>query len=309
MVFGDVVPNEQHPENQTIIYGEELWIYPIDIKGVERKWRYARQSIDGVKDLLRVKKVKTRNEIELGKDYGTVRTVWQDSRYDSNEYGTKLVHTLVPDASFDFPKSVFNTYDCIAPILYNRKNAVVLDFFAGSGTTGHAVSIINKEDHGERTVILCTNNDNGISREVCYPRMRAVVDGNQAYLAITKISANLKYFLTSFVPSEPSDENKEMLTYKSVELLCLREGTFEFVTETDAWKVYENSHHYTAILFDQLSIPSFKEEIRKLKKPVSVYVFSLADDNFAYEFEDMKEKVKVCSIPEAILRVYRRIYK
>jgi hypothetical protein len=52
-----------------------------------------------------------------------------------------------------------------------------------------------------------------------------------------------------------------------------------------------------------------KEELEKLKKPISVYIFSLEDDNFANEFADMKEKVKVRSIPEAILRVYRRIYK
>ena len=123
------------------------------------------------------------------------------------------------------------------------------------------------------------------------------------------LGGNLKYYRTSFVPSEPSDENKELLTRQSVEMLCLRENSFDFVTETDMWKLYENNEHYTAILFDQLSIPELKEELEKLKKPVSVYVFSLEDDNFANEFADMRDKVKVCSIPEAILRVYRRIYQ
>ena len=92
-------------------------------------------------------------------------------------------------------------------------------------------------------------------------------------------------------------------------MLCLKEGTFNFVTEMDVWKLYENREHYTAILFDQLSIHDLKDELKKLKKPVSVYIFSLEDDNFANEFADMKEKVKVCSIPEAILRIYRRIYQ
>lgn len=307
--FGDVVPNSQHPKKQTIQKADEFYIYPIDPKGIERKWRYARQSVESIQDLLRAKKTKKGYEIELGKDYGTVRTVWQDSRYDSNEYGTKLVHALVPNAHFDFPKSVYNTYDCIAPILYERKNAIVLDFFAGSGTTGHAVSILNKEDEGKRKFILCTNNDNGIAREVCYPRIKAVIKGNKDYADITKIRSNLKYYRTSFVPSEPSDENKELLTRQSVEMLCLREDTFEFVTETDVWKLYENNERYTAILFDQLSIPDLKEELKKLKKPVSVYIFSLEDDNFANEFADMRNKVKVCSVPEAILRVYRRIYQ
>jgi adenine-specific DNA-methyltransferase len=81
------------------------------------------------------------------------------------------------------------------------------------------------------------------------------------------------------------------------------------VTETDVWKIFKNNQRYTAILFNQLSIPDLKEELEKLDKPVSVYVFSLEDDNFANEFADMKNKVKICSIPEAILRVYRRIYQ
>ncbi|MBL8097950.1 MAG: site-specific DNA-methyltransferase [Anaerolineales bacterium] len=307
--FGDVVPSNKHPQKQTMKKGEEFYVYPIDPKGIERKWRYARQSVEDIKTLLRVKKTKNGYEIEIGKDFGTVRTVWQDSRYDSNENGTKLVHALVPSSHFDFPKSVYNTYDCISPILNKKRDAVVLDFFAGSGTTGHAVSILNKEDGGNRRFILCTNNDNGIAREVCYPRIKAVIKGHKEYPEITKVPSNLKYYRTSFVPAEPSDENKEILTRKSVEMLCLRENTFEFVTETDTWKIYKNKNQYTAILFDQLSIPDLREELAKLDKPISVYIFSLEDDNFASEFIDMKGKVKVCSIPEAILRVYRRIYK
>ena len=247
-------------------------------------------------------------EILIGKDFGTVKTVWQDSRYDANEYGTKLVHALVPTSNFDFPKSVYNTYDCIAPILYERKNAIVLDYFAGSGTTGHAVSIINKEDGGNRRFILCTNNENGIAQEVCHPRIRAVIEGHEAYPDITDIKANLKYFKTSFVPSEPTDKNKALLTKEAVSMLCLRENTFDVVSESDTIKIFENQDKYTGIIFDQLEIPKFKKEVAKYKKPISVYVFSLGDDDYAEEFADLK-KVKVCSIPEAILRVYRRIFK
>lgn len=305
--FGDVLPNHIHPK-KVVRKEDELYIYPIDRQGIERKWRYARQSVEEIKDLLRVKKTRNSYEIELGKDYGTVRTVWQDSRYDANEYGTKLVHALVPDTQFDFPKSVYNTYDCIAPILYERKNAIILDFFAGSGTTGHALSILNKEDGGKRVFILCTNNDNGIAQEVCYPRIKAVIQGHKNYPDITGIPSNLKYYRTAFVPAEPSDENKEKLTLHSVEMLCLREGTFDFVTESDMWKIFENCRRYTAILLDQLAIPDLKEELAKLDKPVSVYVFSLEDDTFSAEFADMPG-VTACAIPEAILRVYRRIYQ
>jgi len=141
--FGDVCSDDFHPKSANVLKGNEIWVYPIDKKGIERKWRYARQSVESVQHLLRVRKNNNGFEIEIGKDFGTVRTVWSDSRYDANEYGTKLVHKLVPSAHFDFPKSVYNTFDCIAPILYKRKNAIVLDYFAGSGTTGHALIMLN----------------------------------------------------------------------------------------------------------------------------------------------------------------------
>lgn len=153
--FGDVVDINNHPEKQTLHYSNEYLVYPIDPEKIERKWRYARQSVEEVKHLLRVKKSKRGFEIEIGKDFGTYRTVWQDSRYDANDYGTKLVKSLVPDCKFDFPKSLWNVYDCIYAIVANDKNAIILDFFAGSGTTAHAVLELNKEDGGNRRFIIC----------------------------------------------------------------------------------------------------------------------------------------------------------
>ena len=307
--FGDVVAQGVHPPKQTVSRNDKYYVYPIDKNGIERKWRYARQSVEEVKNFLRAKKTKSGYEIEIGKNFGIVKTVWQDSRYDANEYGTKIVHSLVPSANFDFPKSIYNTYDCIAPILSERKNAVVLDYFAGSGTTGHAAMILNKKDDGNRQIILCTNNENNICTDVCHPRIKRVIEGHDSYPDITNIPANLKYYRTAFVPAEPTDRNKELLTKEAVEMLCLRENAFEFVLENDSFKIYKNNQHYTGIIFDQLSIPKFKKAVSKFDLPTSVYVFSLSDDDFADEFADMKKAVKVCSIPEAILRVYRRIFK
>jgi adenine-specific DNA-methyltransferase len=307
--FGNVLPSNEHPKSQTEKHGEEFYIYPIDRKGIERKWRYARQSIEEVKHLLRARKTKNGYEIEIGKDFGIVRTVWQDSRYDANEYGTKLVHALVPNTHFDYPKSVWNTYDCIAPILYSRKNAIVLDFFAGSGTTAHALMILNKEDDGQRKFILCTNNENRIAEEVCYPRIKKVIEGHKDYPDITGITANLKYFRTDFVDAEPSDKNKIKLTHQATEMLCVKEGTFEKVIDNERFKIFKNSNHYTGIIWDQTAIPEFKETIKDVRGKFSVYVFSLGDETFDDEFKDVKQKVKLSPIPEAILRVYRRIFR
>lgn len=307
--FGKILDSKTHPATQTVKKNYEYFVYPIDRKGIERKWRYARQSVEKIQHLLRARKTRNGYEIEIGKNYGTVRTVWQDSKYDANEYGTKLVHALVPKTHFDFPKSVYNTYDCIAPILYGRKNAIILDFFAGSGTTGHAVLMLNKEDGGNRKFILCTNNESGIARDVCHPRIKKVIQGHKNYPDITGVKENLKYYKTDFVPAAETDRNKEKLTKRSVEMLCLRENTFSLVKQTETIKIFKNHDKCIGIVFDQLEIPKFKKLIKKLDKPVNVYVFSLGDDDFAEEFSDVKDKVKVCSIPQAILKVYRRIFK
>ena len=152
--FGDVLDDDEHPLDQTVQHGKKYLVYPIDQKGVERKWRYARQSVDGIKHLLRAKEVERGYEIELGKDFGMYRTVWEDKRYDANVHGTQLVKKLVPGCKFDFPKSLWNVYDCLRAVIENDKEAVILDFFGGSGTTAHAVLELNK-DGGNRKFIIC----------------------------------------------------------------------------------------------------------------------------------------------------------
>ena len=73
------------------------------------------------------------------------------------------------------------------------KTATILDFFAGSGTTGHAVMKLNAEDGGTRRFILCTNNENGICRDVTYERIRRVIDKED-------YAASLKYYKVDYVP-------------------------------------------------------------------------------------------------------------
>ena len=152
--FGDVLDDDKHPSGQTETHGARDFVYPIDQNMIERKWRYARQSVDEIKHLLRARETKTGYEIELGKDFGMYRTVWEDKRYDANIYGTQLVKSLVPDCDFDFPKSLWNVYDCLRSVIEDDKEAIVLDFFGGSGTTAHAVLELNK-DGGSRKFIIC----------------------------------------------------------------------------------------------------------------------------------------------------------
>ncbi|HES59719.1 MAG TPA: hypothetical protein ENO18_04735, partial [Caldithrix sp.] len=180
--------------------------------------------------------------------------------------------------------------------------STVLDFFAGSGTTGQAVLELNKIENGKRKFILCTNNENNICNNVTFPRIKVFFEKEF-------LNENIQYYHTDFVPAETTDINKEKLTQQSVEMLCLRESTFDFVLEDGPIKIFRDKEKYTAILFEQSAIPKLKEIIKNYDKPVHIYIFSLGDDTFADEFADMKEKVTVKSIPAAILRVYQRIFK
>jgi len=188
---------------------------------------------------------------------------------------------------------------------------LVLDFFAGSGTTAQAVLDLNSQDNGNRRFILCTDNENNICSDVCYPRIQNLIKGYRNSKDEDKegLGGNLKYYTTPFVPAAPTDKNKELLTKQSIEMLTLKEGTFEKVTENPSYVIYRNSDKYTGIIFDQLSFADFKKTVATVNKPISLYIFSLADEDFSDDFADMKDIVKICSIPEAILRVYRRIFK
>ena len=151
--FGDVAPDDYHPD-QTETAGSKFYVYPIDRNGVERKWRYARQSVETIRHMLRAKKTKTGYDIELGKTFGLQKSIWRDTRYDSNGYGTAILKDLVPDSPFDFPKSLWAVYDVVESVLRNSSSEIVLDFFGGSGTTGHAVMELNARQGTHHRYIL-----------------------------------------------------------------------------------------------------------------------------------------------------------
>jgi adenine-specific DNA-methyltransferase len=291
-------------------------LLPINGKGEHRTWRWGKDTFIEKKETeLFVKKVKNQFRIykkrRLIDSQGTKpKTVWADSKYDASSNGIMLLQKMFSASNtFSYPKSIHAVEDILG--ITSNKNSLLLDFFAGSGTTGHAVLNLNKKDNGNRKFILCTNNENGISEEVCYPRIKKVIKGyvNSKKEKIEGLCGNLKYFKTDFVPATSTDKNKTKLTQKATEMLCVKEDTFEKVKSNKHYKIFRNKNRYTGIVYDHFMIDDFKKEIAKMDGKFRVYIFSLGDDTFDEEFADMKSKVKLSAIPEAILRVYRRIFK
>lgn len=116
---------------------------------------------------------------------------------DTNETAKKELQLLVPNNSMDYPKPKSLIKYLLKFNEDKRTNKIILDFFAGSGTTGHAVLELNKEDGRDRKFILCTNNENNICEEVTYQRLKNIQD---------QLPHNLKYFKTELISKYVDDE-------------------------------------------------------------------------------------------------------
>ena len=153
--IGDVPDNSFHPSSANVVMDDgSIEVWPMTDDGDEKKWRYARQSVDAIYSKLEPKMGRKSIQIIFNKDEGTMRSVWANARYDSSEYGTKLLDKLFGGAPFTFPKSLYAVLDCIKAATKEDKNAIIMDFFSGSATTAHAVMQLNAEDGGCRKSIM-----------------------------------------------------------------------------------------------------------------------------------------------------------
>jgi adenine-specific DNA-methyltransferase len=160
--FGDVCEDDFHPISANVVNGDILEIYPIDAEGVERKWLFGRDTVSDIQSELSVKKNRNTGlyEIIRTKTEINYKTVWTDSMYSAKEHGTNLLSKMFKSTVFSFPKSLYAVKDCIGIAIRNTQNSIVLDFFAGSGTTGHAVIEHNRDnENANHKYVLCEMGD------------------------------------------------------------------------------------------------------------------------------------------------------
>jgi adenine-specific DNA-methyltransferase len=191
-----------------------------------------------------------------------------------------------------------------------KENATVLDFFAGSGTTGHAVLDLNQNEGFNLKFILSTYNEENsktkIMDEVCYPRIKNVFSGKSN---LDKVGDDLRFFETDFVDKDKvSDDTRSELVQRATEMICVKEDTFSKKYDNKKFKIYENDNKVTGILYDLDAIEEFKSKLNALDKNCSVYVFSLTNETFASDFSDLIVMHKLTPIPESILEVYRKLF-
>ena len=228
--------------------------------------------------------------------------------------GTRELREIMNKEAFKFPKPSKLIQNLLEQS--ENKNSIILDFFAGSGTTGHAVLELNKNDSGNRQFILCTNNENGICTDVCYPRIEKIINGydivdknkRRKPKKIKGLGGNLKYYQTDFVDDEPTDKNKKLLVDRSTQMLCLKENCFSQIKKSKNYAVFKNHKIHLAIIYDDSGITPVKKLIKKLRRKFNIYVFSSDSSAREEEFEEVNDYVDLKPIPHEILNVYRRIF-
>ncbi|CAG8554963.1 2665_t:CDS:2 [Ambispora gerdemannii] len=164
--------------------------------------------------------VYVKSYLETRKDKGVKPRNFLIDKNFLNRRGTDYLKTLGLDFPYSKPKELIIH---LLEKVHLAKDAIVLDFFAGSGTTGEAVLELNREEKSQRKFILCTNNEGQIAEEVCYPRLRKVIKGyvkkNKADEMIKGLEGNLQYFQTDLISVENllniSDEKRHELTEKA----------------------------------------------------------------------------------------------
>jgi len=168
-------------------------------------------------------------------------------------------------------------------------NPVILDFFAGSGTTLHATMELNK-DGGHRKCILVTNNENNICEEVTYERNRRVIQGytNVKGEEVPGLANNnLRYYRTGFVGRSRSMQNMRKLVNLATDMLCIKEDLYteqttfgEQKTHKGVFRYFDDGNKKMLIIYREEAIDGLVDIIYDMDvaQPIKVYVFSPSED-------------------------------
>ena len=192
----------------------------------------------------------------------------------------------------------------------SKPNSIILDFFAGSGTTGHAVLNLNIETNSRRQFILITNNENNIHDEVTYPRLSKVIKGYQDSSGrdVKGISANLNCFKVWFLAkSQNSDEMKIRLTENISDILRLKEATYTPIeTENLDNKIFGDKNKVLAIYnsFDPSNLDELRLTLDKFgAKRNKLYVFTFDKEGLNAEYFSEWKHTDVEPIPQGLINI------
>ena len=262
------------------------------------------------------------------------KTIWIHGSYNAAEHGSTLLRSFIPKRRFPYPKSLYAVEDALRFYVGNKPNAVILDFFAGSGTTTHAVLRLNRQDGGRRTCILVTNNEvsaeeqvalqsqglrpgdqgweaRGICEYFTKPRIEAAVTGRTPNGSL--VSGDYR-FADEFPMADGFLENAEFFTmtyeaprpvahHRSFEavapLLWLRAGSTGRRIET-AKDDFDVADTY-AVLFDLDASRGFLSAVGKAPKVSTAFVVTDDEAGFQTVCQELPQRVDAVRLYESYL--------
>ena len=302
-------------------------ILPVGPGGYESRWRWGKEKFRRENHLLTLAKTR-KGTYDLQSRYAEGSTAVEPFNallVDFGAPGGTQLNDILPGNGFKNPKHTVFVAHLLSMI--EGDDLVVLDFFAGSGTTAHAVMQLNAEDGGTRQCILVTNDegefqdeqgnllDGGICTHVTYPRLTKVIEGYTTPKGkqVAGLAENLVFFDTEFVEDRALERSRRELTARSAEMLCLRELTFIEEESTDKrWRCFTDGHgKRLVVVTDAFAANDLRPLLKADKRETLVYVFRFGDDEDpAREYVGKGlEHITAKPVPDSLLALHRRIQR
>lgn len=328
--------------------GDVVSVYPVDSEDHERVWRYSRETMQRYIDageivvgrFNRAARTWTLNHRKLKKDVLRHKTVWWYKSHDAGVHGTNVVNRLLGARNrFPFPKSIYAVRDTLATVVRDRPDAVILDFFAGSGTTLHGTCLLNVEDSGRRRCILVTNNEvddkeaaqlhrsglfrgdpdydaHGIFEQVTWPRCAAAITGQRrdgtevpgSYIGGRPFAAgfdeNVEFFRMGYL--DPDDVDLGTQFEAILPALWLSAGG------VGSREPVKRDVHYTmpadctyAVLFRESRFRQFREALAKRPDVTHVWLVTDSDEAFSEMVAMLPAHLRISMLYRDYLRNFR----
>ena len=343
--IGDVPDDDFHPVQRMNSQDALVEIWPLDDDGTEKCWYYGR---DGLMKLLqlengKIQVLRHKNEIRLAfasdnEGKTTYKTVWSDSKFDASYHGSTLVKNILGQ-EFPFPKSLYAVEECLIAVCRHRPNAIILDFFAGSGTTLHATALLNSYDSGSRQCILVTNNEvaenqikalneqdiypgnmgfekYGICESITWPRCKYAIIGKRddgtelsgKYLDGREMNEgfeeNLEYFRLNFLdPDEVAYGERFEAILPIIWLMSGAQGERDSAKVTKRWYIPTDSPF--AVLVDETAFANFKREIKRREDITHIFLVTDSERAFREMTADLPENLYTHMLYKSYLDNFR----
>jgi adenine-specific DNA-methyltransferase len=332
-------------------------VYPIDPSGRHRVWRYGRDTMtrligqgeirvgryDKKKDAFSLYHWKPIDAAEA--ETRKPRTVWWHSTHDAGAHGANLLNQMFGERSvFPFPKSLYAVRDCLELVVGDRPDALILDFFGGSGTTTHATWLLNKADGGNRRCVLVTNNEvsrkqaealnkkglyrtdaeferHGIYEAATKPRLSTALTGKRpdgsriphekrfSYLDGSffgdGFEENVEFFRLDYLDGDKVEIGHEFdAIHPLLWLAAGAKGKRPKRKKTDRFLITAENGY--AVLFDDAEFREFEEALAETDEITHVYLVTDSDEAFAEMRAHLDPGLKTVQLYREFLRRFRR---